>query len=265
MSGPRRQPDFLRLPRGLAEHPAVMERHDRVVESVQDEDRHRRDLPYPFLGAVVVVDRPGQGILERPGEPETAQFLPGDAAKAREGAVDDQCPYAVLVPGTGDGVGRDRAAQALTKHHDTIRVRFRHAHEFLEGRIGVAVNAFERRLPAGPPVSAVVNNKEVVAFLHEPQDAVHVRAQVLGVAVQDEDAAEGVLRREVPAVDRDPVRRGEHDIAVVEQLHCGPFLHVPGGMKKERAAARGRKQEAKENKSIEYSHSRTNAPWTDEI
>jgi hypothetical protein len=52
---------------------------------------------------------------------------------------------------------------------------------------------------------------------------------------------------------------------VREQLDRWSFLHVPRRMEEKAAATRGRKQEAKENRSIEYSHSRTNASWTDEI
>src|SRR5690554_3815424 len=67
---------------------------------------------------VVLRDRPAQGVLEWPGEPEQAELLPGDVAKAREGAVQyDATQFRFFVPfhpfaGQGNAQG---AAKALAE------------------------------------------------------------------------------------------------------------------------------------------------------
>jgi hypothetical protein len=74
-------------------------------------------------------------------------------------------------------------------------------------------------------------------------------AQVLRVAVQDQNATACVLRGEIPAVDRDPVGSLEDHIAVCELLHGRTLLHLPRWVEEEAAAARQDKGQRQNKKA----------------
>ncbi len=63
----RRLPERLWLECSFIEDAAVMHRHHGILLHINDEDRNWRDLFYPFERAVVIIEQPWQGMLERPG------------------------------------------------------------------------------------------------------------------------------------------------------------------------------------------------------
>jgi hypothetical protein len=217
VAGALDQQERLRLGRGLEQGLRMMQRHDRVLFALDDEDGHRRERPDVVDGAIVVVDRERERPLERPGEPEAAELLLGELAVARGRALDHERPDPVFVSGALKRRDGERAAEALAEDGNAPGIDLWHREQRSERRLDVQVRAVKAGLAIGAAVAAVVRQQHVEAFGRHPGDARDVRADVLGVAVQEEDAAHALaLGRQKPAVQAYAVLRLEPDVAIGE-------------------------------------------------
>src|SRR5690606_19969664 len=86
-----------------------------------------------------------------------------------------------------------------------------------ERGLEIEVQAVEARAAVGSAVAAVVEQQYVEALRRQPDDARDVRADVLGIAVQEQDAAAPRrARRQKPAVQADAIGRPKLDFAVIQ-------------------------------------------------
>ncbi len=250
--GPEQRP---RLARGFEQRVGVVDRHDRIAPAVQDQDRDGRDLSDPARRAVLLPGKePGERILERPGQEEAAELLPGDPAVAREGAVDDQRPHLPAVGRRRRGMHRHRAADALAQDRDLFPVDPRQSEQRLQGCLRVTVEAGDGRVSLRQAVTAVVDDQDVEPLQHHPEDAVHVGAEVLGVPVQDQQAAPRLAGAEVPAVQPDTVRGREPHILGREHPGGDVLPEPPLGKEVERTAARGQNKAERKHGIQKASH-----------
>ena len=195
-----------------------MVRRDHLVGfPLNDQDRQRRQRADPVERPVAVVDGQAERPLQRPGRPEVRELLARERAVAGERALDDQRADVAPVGRCGEAGDRDRAAEALAEHHDPLRIDLGHGEQRLERGREVEVQAVELGRAGRAPVAAVVEQQDVEAGPGQPGDARDVGADVLGVAVQEQDAALARrARRQEPAVQADAVGGDERDVAVGE-------------------------------------------------
>jgi len=207
--------------------------HDLVVDAVDHEDRQRRER----ADRVERIVRPGEH--PRGDRPERAQqpALPGDVTRHRpvagERCLDDQRSEPRALRGLELEVA-DREARPETLRedvHGTRVIRLDTAIRLGSTRPGATLlEVFEQPgrpgtdvlerlghvgLAARAPVAAIVEGEHTVARLHEPERGAHVGRDVLGVAVQEVDAAErGSVRLDQPRVQHHAVGRLDRDVLV---------------------------------------------------
>src|SRR6266545_6770276 len=100
----------------------MVDRHDRVVVSVEDQQGDRADLLYLRQRTETVVHGEPRYPLERPGEPVVGEFFPGDLDVVGERALGDERADVIAKRRMRDVVHRKRAAQALAVYHDAVLV-----------------------------------------------------------------------------------------------------------------------------------------------
>ena len=101
----------------------------------------------------------------------------------------------------------------------------------------ILMQARHRRLTLGAAIAAIFGHQHVVAGAGQPLRSEHMRADVLGIAVQEQNRAFGGRRRqELPGVQFRPVGRGERQVMPLEpEVARIPHL-LPGRLKDEARA-----------------------------
>lgn len=117
-----------------------------------------------------------------------AELFPGNEAVVGEGAVDNKKPDRLLVGRGRNQMDGNGASQALTQHRDPLRVHTRQGEEGRKGRLGIPMDPVDGRRPLGEAVATIVDDENRKPLFDQPENAVHVGADVFGITMEDENA-----------------------------------------------------------------------------
>jgi hypothetical protein len=165
----------------------------------------------------MVVNGKAERHLEGPGQPEAGQLLACERTVAGERALDDQRPHLLAARRAGKRRDRERGAEALAEDDHRPCLGLGAGKQEVERRVEIELQAGEARAAAGQAIAPIVEQQHVEALGRQPGDARDVGADILGVAVQEQDAATPrPLCGQEPAVQPDAVLCLELDVSIVE-------------------------------------------------
>jgi hypothetical protein len=245
-------PQLFRLFREAVELFPVPDGNDLVRISVDDEDGDGTDPPDPAAGAVPVGNEKGERGLEWPQEEHIGDLFPRDSPVSGKRAVDDQRPDPVPVRRIGDGVYGDGPAQGLPEDNDAVLVDPLHPEQPVDRRQGVHVDPLHIRRSPGPPVSPVVDEKDLIPLQGEPENGAYVGTDVFCVPVKEKDrSARLVVRPEEPSVEQHAVGRLEKYVFMNDAVEVRVRHEVPPRIEKVGIARRKDRQGGGEEKECE--------------